>query len=137
MIEEDSLYRIRVMKSIKSKGSKIESKVSRTLWSYGLRFRKNVKDLEGVPDIAIKKYKLVIFVDSCFWHGCNEHCRYPKSNRGYWMKKIKRNKDRDKQITEYYKNKGWNIIRIWEHDINHIDTIWKEINAIIHRYNNN
>ena len=105
------------MQAIKSKNTKIEVKVSRELWSSGFRFRKNVKSLKGKPDIAIKKYKVVIFLDSCFWHGCKEHCRYPSTNKEYWHSKIYRNIQRDKEVTGYYLNHNWNILRIWEHDI--------------------
>lgn len=59
-----------VMRAVKSKNTKIEQKVCKEIWKKGIRFRKNVKDLKGKPDISIKKYKIVIFIDSCFWHGC-------------------------------------------------------------------
>lgn len=106
------------MKAVKSKNTKIEKVVSKEIWGRGIRFRKNVKNLEGKPDIAIKKYKIVIFIDSCFWHGCPLHGRIPKSNVEFWNNKIKRNIERDKSINQYYRRKGWNILRIWEHDLN-------------------
>ncbi|MEM1500879.1 very short patch repair endonuclease [Bacillus velezensis] len=102
------------MKAIKAK-SKLEDKVSAALWNRGLRFRRNVSSLFGKPDIAIKKYKIVIFVDSCFWHGCNSHGNQPKSNKAYWEKKLKRNKERDQEVTSYYIKHGWHILRVWEH----------------------
>ncbi|MGU3471896.1 very short patch repair endonuclease [Paenibacillus sp. D51F] len=104
------------MKSIRSI-SVLEGLVSKELWRRGLRFRKNSKKLFGKPDISIKKYRVVIFIDSCFWHFCDLHGRYPKSNIEYWEKKLNRNKQRDIEITEYYKNKGWNVLRIWEHQV--------------------
>lgn len=97
--------------------SKIESIFSKALWSQGIRFRRNVKKLFGNPDIAIQKYKIVIFIDSCFWHACPYHFTRPKSNQDFWDNKIHRNIERDKEVTEYYKDKGWNIKRIWEHSI--------------------
>lgn len=109
--------RSEIMSSIKSSGTKLENLLTHDLWKKGFRFRKNVKELIGKPDIAIKKYKIVIFIDSCFWHGCQKHCRMPSSNETYWFNKIKRNKLRDKCVNEYYKKTGWNILRIWEHDI--------------------
>ncbi len=111
--------RIKNMRAIKSSNTKLETMVCRALWHKGLRFRKNVKGLYGKPDIAIKKYKVVIFIDSCFWHGCPFHGNIPKTNREYWLKKIERNKQRDIEVTLYYKKNGWNILRVWQHDLNH------------------
>ncbi|WP_455920182.1 very short patch repair endonuclease [Priestia megaterium] len=105
-----------IMKSVRSQ-SALENLVSRELWKRGIRFRKNVKSLFGKPDIAIKKHKIVIFIDSCFWHACEIHGRRPKSNEEFWNKKLDRNKNRDKEVQNYYLEKGWHIKRIWEHDI--------------------
>ena len=109
--------RSKTMSAIKSKRTKLEDKISKKLWNHGYRFRRNDKSLYGNPDISIKKYKVVIFIDSCFWHGCEYDCRIPKSNVDYWINKIERNKERDRQVTEYYKKKRWFILRIWEHQI--------------------
>lgn len=109
--------RKRAMQAVKSEKTKLENKVSKELWKRGLRFRRNVKNIKGKPDIAIKKYKTVIFIDSCFWHGCELHCILPVSNKDYWHSKIDRNKLRDIEITNYYRKNGWNILRIWEHEV--------------------
>lgn len=105
------------MSAIRGKGTKIEDAVARELFKSGIRFRRNVKDLPGTPDIAIKKYKIVIFLDSCFWHGCPDHFKMPKSNCEFWEKKMKSNIARDKKINHYYKDNNWNILRVWEHDV--------------------
>ena len=105
------------MQAIKSNNTNLELKLSKEIWNEGIRFRKNSKKLFGKPDISIKKYKIVIFIDSCFWHGCELHYRIPKSNEDFWYKKIHRNIERDKQVTDYYKIKGWYILRVWEHQI--------------------
>lgn len=81
--KEDRTKNMRAIKSVSS----LEHKVCKALWRKGLRFRRNVKDLPGRPDIAIKKYKLVMFIDSCFWHGCRLHQVQPKTNAEYWAKK--------------------------------------------------
>lgn len=104
------------MQAIKSI-SKLESIVSKELWNKGYRFRRNTKDLFGKPDISIKKYKIVIFIDSCFWHQCPVHGNMPKTNVDYWKPKLKRNVERDREVDEYYKTNGWNIKRIWEHEV--------------------
>jgi len=105
------------MRAIKSKDTSIENQVSKELWRRGYRFRKNVKSLFGSPDIAIKKYKIVIFLDSCFWHGCELHANMPKNNQEFWFFKLKRNKERDEEVNNYYLNNGWHLMRVWEHDI--------------------
>jgi DNA mismatch endonuclease (patch repair protein) len=117
------------MQAIKSKGTSLEKKVCKVLWNLNFRFRTNVKDLFGKPDIAIKKYKIVIFIDSCFWHGCDKHCRLPSSNIKYWKEKINKNKQRDIEVTNYYKTKKWKIRRIWEHSLK--TNFDKSINQII------
>ncbi|WP_394578734.1 very short patch repair endonuclease [Cytobacillus firmus] len=104
------------MKAIKSI-SKSEDIVSSQLWKEGIRFRRNSKYLFGKPDISIKKYKIVIFIDSCFWHQCPIHGNSPKTNTSFWKKKLDRNVERDKEVTEYYKERGWHIKRVWEHEI--------------------
>ena len=105
------------MSRVKSKDSKIEVNFRKALWKAGYRYRKNVKNYFGKPDIVLKKYRTVIFLDSCFWHGCKKHCRLPATNKKYWITKIERNKKRDKEVNKYYKKIGWEIIRIWEHKL--------------------
>ena len=105
------------MSAIKSTHTKMEDKVCYALWNRGLRFRKNVNTLPGKPDIAIKKHKLVIFLDSCFWHKCPKHFKQPKSNLEYWIPKIDRTVNRDKEINKFYSEHNWHLMRIWEHEI--------------------
>ena len=109
--------RKKIMGSIHGKGTKLENRVSRELWIRGFRFRKNVKSLYGTPDIAIKKYKVVIFIDSCFWHACELHGTLPNKNQLFWINKFNRNKEHDLEVTNYYIRKGWLIYRVWEHDL--------------------
>jgi len=104
------------MRAIRSV-SMLENLVTRAVWAKGLRFRKNVKGMPGKPDIAIKKYKVVIFIDSCFWHNCPIHGTIPKSNTDFWVEKLMRNKQRDIKISNYYTGEEWSILRIWEHEI--------------------
>ncbi|TLS36475.1 very short patch repair endonuclease [Pseudalkalibacillus caeni] len=108
--------RRKIMQSIKSR-SHLEDEVSKALWKKGIRFRKNTKNLVGKPDISIKKYKVVIFIDSCFWHACPYHYKLPKSNIEYWEQKFNRNKKRDQEVNEYYLKNGWHVKRIWEHEL--------------------
>lgn len=105
------------MQNVKSYDSIIELKIRSFLHKNGLRFRKNVKNLFGCPDIVFKKLQIAIFIDSCFWHKCRYHYRQPKSRLQYWIPKIERNVSRDKKVNKKLKNDGWIVIRIWEHSI--------------------
>lgn len=107
-----------IMGKIKSQETKLEKSFRKLLWNSGIRYRKNNNKYFGKPDILIKKNKTVIFIDSCFWHGCLKHLRMPSSNKKYWETKISRNKKRDRAVNSHYKKLGWKIIRIWEHDLN-------------------
>jgi len=109
--------RSKVMSLIKCKDTKIEVLFRKELWKNGIRYRKNLNKYFGKPDIVLKKYQTVIFLDSCFWHGCPDHLRIPSSNKDYWNKKIQRNTQRDCEVNQYYQSIGWKIIRIWEHEI--------------------
>ena len=108
--------RSKTMKAIRSQ-SKLENRITKELWNKGYRFRKNDKSLVGKPDISIKKYKIAIFIDSCFWHVCPIHSNQPKSNQEYWTKKLNRNEQRDEEVNSYYEANRWNIKRIWEHEV--------------------
>lgn len=104
------------MSRIRSKNTKPEESVRKALFAAGFRYRKNDKRLPGRPDIVLPKYKTVIFVNGCFWHG-HKGCRYfvwPKSNTDYWQSKIKGNMERDKKNKKLLKNSGWRIIILWE-----------------------
>jgi len=109
--------RSEIMSRIRNKETKIEIQFRKELWKAGLRYRKNASGYLGKPDVLLKKYKTVIFVDSCFWHGCKRHGTMPKTRKKYWEAKIKRNKERDKEVSKYYKKLGWKVIRIWEHEL--------------------
>lgn len=106
-----------IMSAVKSKDTKIEISFRKELWNQGFRYSKNSAKYFGKPDLVLKKHKTVIFIDSCFWHGCKKHCRMPATNKKYWVNKIERNKSRDKEVNKYYKKSDWKIIRIWEHDV--------------------
>ncbi len=104
------------MSRIRSTNTKPEEIVRKYLFSQGFRYRKNDKRYPGKPDIVLPKYKTVIFVNGCFWHG-HENCKYfkvPKSNIEYWQNKISNNIKRDLKQREYYEQNGWRIIIIWE-----------------------
>lgn len=121
------------MSKVKSSETSLEKLFRKILWKQGIRYRKNNKKYYGKPDLSIKKKKIIIFIDSCFWHGCKKHLRMPSGNQDYWANKINRNKKRDKEVNLYYKKINWEIIRIWEHNLkdeSKINQIIKKIKII-------
>ncbi len=108
--------RSRCMAAIHSKGTKPELLVRRYLFARGFRFRLNHPRLPGHPDIVMRKYRTVIFVNGCFWHG-HEDCgcyKLPKTNTDFWQAKIARNKARDKREQQQLAAMGWHCVTVWE-----------------------
>lgn len=107
------------MSHIRSKDTKIESRLRKALWAEGIRYRKNYTLLIGKPDIAITKYRIAIFCDSSFWHGRDfDKKKKPATNSEYWEKKIRRNIQRDEEVNKQLRFEGWTVIRFWDQDIN-------------------
>ena len=122
------------MASIHSKDTNPELIVRRGLWKRGFRYRLNHKRLPGHPDLVLRKYRTCIFVNGCFWHGhkcsltpdpspkgegrtgleSSECCKIPKTNREFWVAKILRNKERDKEEQRKLAEMGWHCITVWE-----------------------
>ncbi len=122
------------MAAIRGKDTKPEMIVRKGLWSRGFRYRLNHKRLPGHPDLVLRKYRTCIFVNGCFWHGHNvalprkedvgskmddeiensECCKIPKTNREFWVAKIRRNKERDKEEQKKLAAMGWHCITVWE-----------------------
>ncbi|GAB3949931.1 very short patch repair endonuclease [Spirosoma harenae] len=122
------------MKRVKATKSKPELKLRQAIWNVGLRYRKNYKNLPGSPDIVIIKYKLIVFVDGDFWHGHDWDVKKLrlKHNVGYWIPKIERNIQRDRETNEALTSLGWLVLRFWEHQVNqHLGTCLKEILASV------
>lgn len=111
--------RYRNMAANKGKGTKPEILFAKLLWNAGVRHRKNDKTVFGKPDFVIKKMKIAIFCDGEFWHGRNwEQRKYDhKSNREFWISKIERNIERDKEVNTRLEEEGWKVFRFWETDI--------------------
>ena len=106
------------MASVKSRDAKsTELKFISLLKEKGITGWRRNYPLTGKPDIVFSRFKIAVFIDGCFWHGCPHHCRMPSSNVNYWNNKIEKNKIRDKKITKALKMRGWQVIRIWEHEI--------------------
>ena len=104
------------MAAVHSKNTRPEMIVRKWLWSHGYRYRLNHPRLPGKPDIVMRKYRTCIFVNGCFWHG-HKGCKYyriPKSNTEFWVKKIRRNQERDREVCRQLAAMGWHSIVIWE-----------------------
>ena len=120
------------MSRIRSKDTTPEKRVRQWLWKHGYRYRLNVKGVPGKPDIVMRKYRTAIFVNGCFWHGHNiiqneelriknkeslydsACCKIPKTNREFWIAKIRRNQERDQKNYEILSENGWQVIVLWE-----------------------
>jgi DNA mismatch endonuclease, patch repair protein len=116
---DTTLERSLLMSKIKSKNTRPEVLLRKNLWKKGIRYRLNSKKLYGKPDIAIAKYKIVIFIDGEFWHGYNWEIKKQKikSNREYWIKKIEKNIENDAKTNVYYAKNKWSLFRFWQHQI--------------------
>jgi DNA mismatch endonuclease (patch repair protein) len=130
MKNKKKLTRSEIMSRVRSKNTKPELILRKSLYKLGMRYRVNAKDIVGKPDIYIRKYRLAIFVDSDFWHGrlYLQGKRIPKTNQDYWIPKLEKNIQRDKYVTKVLKSDGWHVLRYWESDIiKNVNSIAKEI----------
>lgn len=111
--------RRRNMKAIKSRGTKAEDTLAKALWRKGHRYHRNSKAIIGRPDIVFLKIKLAVFCDGDFWHGKDWEQKRERlsTNRDYWVKKIERNIERDRQVNEALEKMGWKVIRFWDKEI--------------------
>jgi len=106
------------MSSVKSEWTKLEYRFIEPLLERNICiFDFHASDLPGKPDIVQWDAHIAIFLDSCFWHGCTQHLRMPKTNQEYWKRKIRNNKRRDRYNTEQLEKSGWLVRRIWGHSI--------------------
>ena len=132
--EESGFYttkkRSKIMSKIRGKNTKPELIFRKALWAKGIRYRVDSKQLPGKPDVSIEKYKLAIFIDGEFWHGYNwdERKEKLKSNRGFWIPKIERNMQRDREVNRKLRDMGYTVFRFWDHEIkNNLKTCINDI----------
>ena len=126
------------MSHIHSRDTKPELKVRKWLWDHGYRYRLNVKGVPGKPDIVMRHYRTVIFVNGCFWHG-HEDCgkfKIPQTNVEFWEAKIKRNKERDKQNYQILQDNGWQVLVLWECQLSkkQFETTMQQVEVQLHSY---
>lgn len=129
--------RSKCMSHIRGKGTSIETALQKALWHKGFRYRKNYKKLPGHPDIVLIKYRLCVFCDSDYFHGKDWdtylHPLLLKSNNSaFWIAKIERNMERDRQIDKALEEMGWKVLHFWGSDIKkHLDDCVAEIETVI------
>jgi len=107
------------MSKIHSRNTSPECRFRLSLFRLGYRYRKNVKQLPGCPDIVMRKYRTVVFINGCFWH-CHQGCikaTMPNTNRTYWKDKLQRNVSRDISNSKMLEDMGWNVVTVWECEI--------------------
>ncbi len=124
------------MQHIKSHDTKIEILLRKALWKKGIRYRKNLRNLPGKPDIAITRYKIAIFCDGEFFHGKDWEVLKPRLEKGnngeFWIGKISRNRERDDEVNKRLLFMGWTVIRFWGTDIKkHTDECVKVVEETI------
>jgi DNA mismatch endonuclease (patch repair protein) len=120
-----------IMSHISGKETKPEILVRKFLFANGFRFRKNVKDLPGKPDIVLPKYKIVVFIHGCFWHGhiCKRGT-LPTTNVEFWTTKIGGNIERDKRNVMELEKQGWKVFVIWQCEIKNIELRDNKLNKL-------
>lgn len=127
------------MSRIKGRDTKPEMLVRKLLFFRGFRYRLYSKKLPGKPDIIFPKYKTVIFINGCFWHG-HEKCRYfvvPKTRTDFWLSKINTNILNDKKNAAQLESMGWHVITVWECELRKKDSIEKVIDKITEKLHEN
>ncbi len=111
--------RSEIMSAIRGKGNRTtEWRLRSRLVRSGIKgWQVSTSSLTGSPDFAFSRAHLAVFVDGCFWHGCNRCRSIPTSNRNFWLKKIRSNRRRDTRVTNSLRAQGWSVLRFWEHDV--------------------
>jgi DNA mismatch endonuclease, patch repair protein len=112
--------RSEIMRAVRSRGNRVtELVLVGLLRQVKISGWRRHAPLTGNPDFVFPKQKVALFVDGCFWHGCTKHCRMPKRNSSYWNPKIASNKVRDRKVNRALRRAGWQVLRIWEHELTH------------------
>ncbi|MCL5098296.1 MAG: very short patch repair endonuclease [Candidatus Omnitrophica bacterium] len=120
------------MATIRSKGNKdTELKLVSILRTHRITGWRRHCRLPGKPDFVFRRGRVAVFVDGCFWHGCRWHCRMPKSRQSFWMPKISRNRARDREVGRLLRERGWRVLRIWEHSLREPYRVARRIEAML------
>lgn len=125
--------RSRAMRAVKSKDTRPELALRSLVHRMGYRYRLHRKDLPGTPDLVFPSKRKVIFLHGCFWHGhtCKRGARIPKSNREYWLHKIKKNKARDETNITKLIEAGWKVLIVWECELRELEDLKNRIRTFL------
>ncbi|WP_079131824.1 very short patch repair endonuclease [Streptomyces nanshensis] len=129
-----SAARRRNMQAIRSRDTKPEQQIRRLVHAEGLRYRVSARPLTSLrrtADMVFRPWKVAVFIDGCYWHGCPEHYVPPKTNSGYWSQKVLRNMERDRDTDKRLIEAGWLVLRFWEHEAS--DVCANEIVTVVRR----
>lgn len=122
-----------LMAKVKSAGNRsTEMKAEAALVAADIGGWEQHAALPGKPDFYFPEYRLAVFIDGCFWHGCPKHVRYPQAHADYWRSKIERNRKRDERIRRQLRSEGFHVMRVWEHDLRR-DTWLKRLRAMLRK----
>lgn len=127
--------RSRLMASIRSSGNRsTELRFRALLICFGLKgWRVQAAEISGKPDFIFPQHRLAVFIDSCYWHGCSEHVRHPRTRKLYWRAKIYGNIQRDQRVNRLLKRQGWRVLRIWEHDLGNGAAVIDRVKAALRK----
>lgn len=129
--------RSEIMSRIKGKQTKPEILIRKVLFANGYRYRVNVRTLPGKPDIVLTKFKTIIFINGCFWHGHNDckAAKLPTTNVVFWENKIAENIKRDKKNISNLEKSGWNVITIWQCRLRSQEKFQKQVHMLLDKLN--
>ncbi len=124
--------RSQIMSRVKGRGNLLtELRLIKVFRAYGfVGWRRNAA-LFGKPDFVFSKYRVAVFVDGCFWHGCPKHGTVPKDNRTFWKAKLDRNIKRDVRVTKELKKLGWKPLRIWQHELKKPERLARRLERVL------
>jgi DNA mismatch endonuclease (patch repair protein) len=125
-------FRSEIMAKVKGRDNRAtELRLLRTLQKYKIRGWRRRSTIFGNPDFVFPASRLAVFVDGCFWHGCPVHGSKPKSNRAFWMRKLSKNRQRDRLVKKSLTKSGWRVLRIWQHELKNEARIAKKVNRTL------
>lgn len=132
---ETAEERSRIMRAVKGRDTGTEMAVRRMIHGMGYRYRLHRKDLPGKPDMVFPGRRKAIFIHGCFWHGhsCSRGDRVPKTNRDYWERKIRRNRERDQAARRALKDASWRVLVVWECELKAAARLARRISSFLER----
>jgi DNA mismatch endonuclease (patch repair protein) len=124
--------RSEIMSRVRSRGNKAtELRLIEVFRAYRITGWRRRSTIFGSPDFVFPTFRIALFVDGCFWHGCNSHCSIPKTNRKFWEQKIRRNRTRDKHVNRVLRAADWRVLRIWQHELSNPAAVVRRVDMAL------